>query len=182
METVKSTEIVVFHRIYDDNKDELSVIFKTLHELRKTMKIKYTHGIQYLFIKINKDNLKILSEHIKFQVSKYYTVSEYKCSENNATKLSKQLNTFIFSKYDKENEKMIYTSRIPQMEHLNEIVKIFNNAQINFSESDHKNINKNINKTKNMQNTNNDDNINTNNTNNEQNDKYTISYKDVLNK
>ncbi len=125
----KSNKVVVFHRIYNEDLDGF---FQTLKELKKVINFKYTHGNQFVFIKLNGDDLTVLSENIKFQISRYYTVSEYSCPENIAKKICEQLETFVIIKYDEENKKIVFTSRIQTMEHLNIVIKIFNRAEVKF--------------------------------------------------
>ena len=131
----KTKNVIIFHKIYNE---DLSSFFQTLKEMKKTINFKYYHGINYIFIKTQWENLTKMNEHIKFQISRYQTKSEYKCPNSIATKICEQLGTFVYIKHDKENEKIIFTSRLPSFEHTNNIITIFSNAQQKFFQNRYK--------------------------------------------
>jgi hypothetical protein len=124
--------------IHYNDTDDLSKTFDILHDFRTRYGLKYSHNRGYIFFTLLSDHLEELSKVRPFKVSKFQTRSEYSCSKEVIDKLMKQRDSFIRVKWNDDENKIIFISRMVSRIHTKLIKRIFKDSDQEFDYNSYK--------------------------------------------
>lgn len=120
--------------IHYGESDDLTKLFDILNDFRKNNGLKYSHQskAQMVFFNVSSEHLDAFSKVRPFKISRFQTITKYKCDEATSTQLMGQKDSFLRMMRDEESGIISFQSRTPSRVHGNLVRRIFRDAGVDF--------------------------------------------------